>query len=67
MGSAMAAAVLSSLKMFRCNDLSVHSECCNEEEGCECDMNSHNDPSEPVVEVEVKQGEEGYEVHVAKN
>jgi hypothetical protein len=30
-------------------------------------MNSHNDPSEPAVELEVKQGEEGYEVHVAKN
>ena len=67
MGAAIVTTILSSLKSFRCTDLAVHSECCSEEEGCECDMNSHNAPSEPAIELEVKHGEQGYELHVAKN
>ena len=67
MGAAIATSILANLKSFVCTDLTVHSECCSEEEGCECDMDSHNVSSAPAVEVDVKQGEEGYEVHLAKN
>ena len=67
MGAAIAASILTSLKSFVCTDLTVHSECCSEDEGCECDMDSHNAAHAPAVEVEVKQGEEGYEVHLAKS
>lgn len=67
MGAAISTTVLSSLKSFVCTDLTVHSECCSEDECCECDMDSHNASPSPAVEVEVKQGEEGYEVHLAKS
>ena len=67
MGAAIATSILANLKSFVCTDLTVHSECCSEDEGCECDMDSHNAPQSPAVEVEVKQGEEGYEVHLAKS
>ena len=65
MGAAIAASLLTGLKSFVCTDLTVHSECCRE--GCECDVDSHNSSPPPAVEVEVKHGEEGYELHLAKS
>ena len=67
MGAAIATSILANLKSFVCTDLAVHSECCSEEEGCECDMDSHNVSSAPAVEVELKKGGEGYEVHLGKS
>ena len=58
------AALLSTLRSFVCTDLAVHSECCSDEEGCECDMNSHSNSS-PNYEIDLKSA--GYEMHVAKS
>ena len=67
MGVAVVTTMISNLRTFVCTDLTVHSECCNQEEGCECDLDSHNQSQSPAIELEVKKGEAGYEMHVAKN
>ena len=59
------AALLSSLRSFVCTDLTVHSECCSEEEGCECDLNSHNSTSSPDYEIDLRSAD--YDIHMAKS
>ena len=63
-GMGEAASVLRALSCqdcarYVCNDASIHSQCCDEEDGCNCDVQTHETKVEPAGEdIEVSVGNE---------
>ena len=42
-----------------CNDASIHSQCCDKEDGCNCDAQTHETQMEDHEDIEVRIGGEG--------